>query len=138
MKKLEFCVLWECNEIQTMNGAEIHKQGAGKHDEGDVNEDTVTVSLRQLGIHYMKNLECIWKGPVHKGFSLSNLKSLVLCTCPRLSTIFTLNLLENLNILEELVIEDCPEINSLVTCEFGVENEWFKIVHLPSLKKMSL
>ncbi|RVW77539.1 hypothetical protein CK203_050281 [Vitis vinifera] len=57
---------------------------------------------------------------------------------PRLSTIFTLNLLENLNILEELVIEDCPEINSLVTCEFGVENEWFKIVHLPSLKKMSL
>ena len=46
MKKLEFCVLWECNEIQTMNGAEIHKQGAGKHDEGDVNEDTVTVSLR--------------------------------------------------------------------------------------------
>ena len=35
------------------------------------------------------------------------------------------------------MIEDCPEINSLVTCEFGVENEWFKIVHLPSLKKMS-
>ncbi|RVW77559.1 putative disease resistance protein [Vitis vinifera] len=78
--------------------SEIHKQRAGKQDEGDVNEDTVTVSLR---------------------------------------TIFTLNLLENLNILEELVIEDCPEINSLVTCEFDVENEWFKIVHLPSLKKMS-
>ena len=70
---------------------------------------------------------------------LSNLKSLELHACPYLTTIFTLDLLENLNILEELVVERCPEIISIVTHEVPVEHRRFTLVtYLPKLKKLSL
>ncbi|RVW64237.1 Disease resistance protein RPS2 [Vitis vinifera] len=136
MKKLEVCVLGECKEIQTLvDGAEINKQ---EDNARDVNEDTVLGSLQYLSIHYMKNLRSFWKGPVQKG-CLSSLKSLALHTCPQLTTIFTLDLLENLNILEELVIENCPKINSLVTHELPAEEiQLCSIEHLPKLKKISL
>ncbi|XP_059596936.1 disease resistance protein At4g27190 [Vitis vinifera] len=136
MKKLEVCVLGECKEIQTLvDGAEINKQ---EDNARDVNEDTVLGSLQYLSIHYMKNLRSFWKGPVQKG-CLSSLKSLALHTCPQLTTIFTLDLLENLNILEELVIENCPKIISLVTHELPAEEiQLCSIDHLPKLKKISL
>ena len=134
--KLGVCVLGECKEIQTLvDGAEINKQ---EDNARDVNEDTVLGSLQYLSIHYMKNLRSFWKGPVQKG-CLSSLKSLALHTCPQLTTIFTLDLLENLNILEELVIENCPKIISLVTHELPAgEIQLCSIEHLPKLKKISL
>ncbi|RVW62676.1 hypothetical protein CK203_062675 [Vitis vinifera] len=52
---------------------------------------------------------------------------------------FHLDLLENLNILEELVIENCPKIISLVTHELPAEEiQLCSIEHLPKLKKISL
>ena len=136
MKELEVCVLGECKEIQTLvDGAEINKQ---EDNAGDANEETVLGSLRYLSIHYLKNLRSILKGPVQKG-CLSSLKSLALHTCPQLTTVFTWDLLENLNILEELVIENCPKIISLVTHELPAEEiQLCSIEHLPKLKKISL
>ena len=124
MENLKFCLLGECNEIQTIVDA-----GNG----GDV----LLGSLKYLNLHYMKNLRSIWKGPLCQG-SLFSLKSLVLYTCPQLTTIFTLNLLKNLRNLEELVVEDCPEINSIVTHDVPAEDLPLWIYYLPNLKKISL
>lgn len=56
-------------------------------------------------------------------------------SCPNLTSIFTTSLLGNLDNLEELIIEDCPQINSLVSQESSCfEPNPF----LPSLKKISL
>ena len=136
IKNLEFCVLGECSQIESIvDGAEIYTQG---DEGGDVCAEIILGSLQYLRLHYMKNLRSIWKGPIQRG-CLSNLKSLELHECPYLTTIFTLDLLENLNILEELVVEHCPEIISIVTHEVPVEHRWFSLVtYLPKLKKLSL
>ncbi|RVW62684.1 putative disease resistance protein [Vitis vinifera] len=132
IKNLEFCVLGECSQIESIvDGAEIYTQG-------DVCAEIILGSLQYLRLHYMKNLRSIWKGPIQRG-CLSNLKSLELHACPYLTTVFTLDLLENLHILEELVVERCPEIYSVVTHEVPVEHRRFPLVtYLPKLKKLSL
>ncbi|GMP79242.1 hypothetical protein CsSME_00034867 [Camellia sinensis var. sinensis] len=80
------------------------------------------------------NLRRIWEGPIGKG-CLSKLKYMALHSCPNLTSIFTTSLLGNLDNLEELIIEDCPQINSLVSQESSCfEPNLF----LPSLKKISL
>ena len=123
MENLKFCVLGECNQIQTIVDTD---------NDGDV----LLESLQYLNLHYMKNLRSIWKGPP-SGRSLLSLKSLMLYTCPQLATVFTLNLLENLCHLEELVVEDCPKINSLVTSE-DLSDLPLCLDYLPKLKKISL
>ncbi|KAL6328737.1 hypothetical protein AAG906_003754 [Vitis piasezkii] len=136
MKKLEFCVLGEYNKIEIIvDGAEDCKQG---EDDGDVYGENILGSLQFLRLHYMKNLVSIWKRPVWKG-CLCSLKSLALHECPQLTAIFTLGLLENLNSLEELVAEWCPEINSIVTHEDPAEHRPFPLrTYLPNLRKISL
>ncbi|GFY89280.1 hypothetical protein Acr_06g0012200 [Actinidia rufa] len=120
MNKVKFCLLVECNELQTIIDA---KQ-----------EEIVLRSLQYLFIHYMKNMQSICKGPVGKG-CLSNLKSFALHTCPSLTTLFTVEMLGNLINLEGLVVEDCPKIDSLVSLQpSGLMSGLF----LPSLKKISL
>jgi disease resistance protein RPS2 len=61
---------------------------------------------------------------------------LTLRTCPQLTTIFTKGLLDNLYNLEELTIEDCPSIKTLVSCEISAEHKTFEL--LPNLKRISL
>ncbi|KAJ9687689.1 hypothetical protein PVL29_016250 [Vitis rotundifolia] len=123
--KLEFCVLGECSKIQTLvDGAENYRQGY-------VYQKIILGSLRYLRLHYMKNLGSIWKGPIWEG-CLSRLESLELYACPQLKTTFTLALLENLNRLKELVVENCPKINSLVTHEVPAEDMLLK-TYLPDI-----
>ena len=127
MVKLEFCLLVECNELRTVI------DGNYKCTDG-VDKKPVFGQLQYLGIHYMKNLESIWKGPIDEG-SLSNLRTLALHTCPSLTTIFTVDMLCNLINLEKLIVEDCPTIGSLVSLQpSGLMSGLF----LPSLKKISL
>lgn len=126
LEQLRCCVLGECNELQVLIHVEDFKE------EGD----GITLgSLEYLYVYYMKNLEAIWRGPVPKG-SLSCLKSLTLRTCPRVIRIFTPELLENLCNLEELVVEDCPGLSSLVSCKYSGQSE--APFYMPALRKMSL
>ena len=105
MKNLKFCILGECNEIQTIGDV-------------DVDDDKVVVlgSLEYLNLYYMKNLRSIWNGPYGCVF-LYSLKALEPYSCPQLTTIFTLELVKNLKSLKELVVEDCPKINNILTYE---------------------
>ena len=123
MENLKFCVLQECKEIEAI--VNVH-EGA--------DDDVRLHSLEYLSVHYMKNLRSICKGQSLPLWSCSLLflKVLKLYSCPQLTTIFTWDLVEILYNLEELVVEDCPEINSLVM--LTAEPSWY----LPKLKKVSL
>ena len=126
MENLKFCVLQECKEIEAI---------VNVNDGAD--DDVRLLSLEYLSVHYMKNLRSICKGQSLPPWSCSLLflKVLKLYSCPQLTTIFTWDLVEILNNLEELVVEDCPEINSLVM--FTAEQSWRRW-YLRKLKKMSL
>ncbi|KAF5951975.1 hypothetical protein HYC85_009919 [Camellia sinensis] len=129
MINLKLCLLVECNELKT-----IIDEGGDYKCESDVDERLVLGSLEYLGIYYMKNLRSVYNGPIVKG-CLSKLKFLRFRTCTSLNSIFTPGLLGNLENLEELIVEDCPKIKSLVSHESTmVESTHF----LPALKKMSL
>ncbi|KAH7836118.1 hypothetical protein Vadar_032917 [Vaccinium darrowii] len=125
INEVKFCLVMECNEFRTIIDSEQFYQG----------KDAIVLgSLERLIIRYLKNVESIWKGPVGKG-SLSNLKSLVVFTCPNLTTLLTIDILGNLSNLEELIVEDCPKIESIVSLKSsGSKSDLF----LPSLKKISL
>ncbi|XP_059445386.1 disease resistance protein At4g27190-like [Corylus avellana] len=155
MKQLKCCVVGECNEVEVI----IDETDARKEDnEADANEDDdvdaweeddrneivsktsgdikiVLGSLEYLYIYYMKNLGRIWEGPVQPK-CLSILKFMTLRTCPQLTTIFTTGLLDNLYNLEELTVEDCPSIKTLVSCKISTEPKTFDF--LPNLKRISL
>ncbi|KAI8004392.1 Disease resistance protein RPS2 [Camellia lanceoleosa] len=132
MVELKFCLLVECNELQTIiDGVEFRCRRSTCE---SVDKTPVFQSLEYLGIHCMMNLRSIWEGPIGKG-CLSKLKYMALHSCPNLTSIFTTSLLGDLDNLEELIIEDCLQINSLVSQEsLCFEPNPF----LPSLKKISL
>ncbi|KAF5951972.1 hypothetical protein HYC85_009916 [Camellia sinensis] len=126
MVKLRFCLLVECNELQTIID--------GDYEYPLYLDKPVFKDLEYLGIHYMRNLQSIWKGPIDEG-CLSNLRVLALHMCPNLTTIFTPNLLGNLRRLEELRVEDCCKIKSLVSQESSDLKHGYV---LQSLRRISL
>ena len=138
MEKLKCLVMGECSEVQVIIDE------ADGYEEDDSNEivsesygteKIVLGSLEYLYVYYMKSLRSIWEGPLQPE-SLVRLKSLTLCTCPQLTTIFTPGLLANLCNLEELKVDDCPSIKSIVSREISTEH---KISYfLPELKRISL
>ncbi|KAH7845610.1 hypothetical protein Vadar_004041 [Vaccinium darrowii] len=138
LNEVKFCLVMECNEFRTIiDSKQFNQRNDGQaesEDFQDFDEAIVLGSLERLIVRYMKNMESIWKGPVGKG-SMSSLKSLALHTCPNLTTLFTIDMLSNLINLEELIVEDCPKIDSLVSLKnSGSKSGLF----LPSLKKISL
>ncbi|XAR49329.1 hypothetical protein NMG60_11032498 [Bertholletia excelsa] len=122
MNRLKYCCLVGCNELETII------------EQGEV-QRIVFESLNHLGVYYMKSLKSVCKGSIAKG-SFSKLKRLSFITCTNLTSIFTQCLLCNLDNLEELLVEDCPKIKSLVSQEPPLEKS--STLFLPCLKKMSL
>ena len=105
--------------------------------ENDTDDGDVILHSLELSVHYMKTLRSIWKGESLSPWSSSLLflKVLKLYSCPQLTTIFTWDLVGNLNSLEEIVVEDCPQIKNLVMLTDGASWErWY----LRKLKKVSL
>uniref|UniRef100_A0A2N9FJT1 Uncharacterized protein n=1 Tax=Fagus sylvatica TaxID=28930 RepID=A0A2N9FJT1_FAGSY len=133
MEKLKCLVLGECNEVQMI----IDKEDDCNEivSKSSSTEKIVLESLEYLYVYYMKSLRSIWEGSVQKN-SLFLLKSLTLRTCPQLTTIFTQGLLANLCNLEELKVEDCPSIYSIVSCKISAELKTSDL--LLNLKKISL
>jgi len=127
MRQLKCCVVGECNEVEViMDEADAHEEDGR----------SILGSLEYLCIYYMKNLRSIRKVPVQRT-CLSSLKYLTLRTCPKLTTIFTNGFLEKLWNLEELTVDDCPSIKTMVSCETSADQH--KTAHFfPKLKRMSL
>ncbi|KAK3420795.1 hypothetical protein EUGRSUZ_G00253 [Eucalyptus grandis] len=135
MDQLKWCVLGECNEIEVLVDASdtLHQEAlAESHCKSICLE-----SLEFLYVYYMRNLRNIWKGSMQKG-CLSSLKLLTLCKCPELTVIFSSEMLDNLNNLEEVTVEDCPAIVSLISCQTSTGKVPEMPYFLPILKKLSL
>ncbi|XP_038997216.1 probable disease resistance protein At4g27220 [Hibiscus syriacus] len=138
MKGLKFCLLAECNKMETLFDGEIH-YGRNEDDQSESEPDCVEPvldSLEYLSIYYMENLQIIWRGPNRFG-CMSKLKFLALHTCPQLSKIFSPALLENFVNLEEIILEDCPLVTSLVS-HTSTKPMISDKIFLPSLKRLLL
>nr|KYP76856.1 Disease resistance protein At4g27190 [Cajanus cajan] len=117
---LQVCILAECNEMETIvDGGYLHDEHA-------------LPNLEFLSIFYMKNLRSICESPEH---SFLHLKSIALHTCPMLTTIFTLESLYNLPLLEEIIIEDCPKVTTLISHD---SPEQKTMAFLPRLRMITL
>ncbi|KAL8116346.1 hypothetical protein AgCh_022738 [Apium graveolens] len=127
LTELKFCLMVDCNEMQTVFDGNDFNLGVANY--GDE-----ILSLQYLAIHYLKNLENIWRGP-GVGCCVHSLKVLVLHTCPNLTTIFTPVLLGDLVNLKEIIVDDCPKITSLIAEE---STQLTATEYLPRLKKLSL
>jgi disease resistance protein RPS2 len=126
MWQLKCCVVGECNEVEViMDGADAHNRA-----------EDVLGKLEYLCIYYMKNLRSIWRGLLQP-LNLYFLKYLTLRTCPRLTTIFANGIIHYLRNLEELTVDDCPSITTIVSCETSAELKT-SYHSLPKLKRMSL
>ncbi|KAH1074640.1 hypothetical protein J1N35_026968 [Gossypium stocksii] len=109
MKGLKFCVLAECNKMETLIDGEMHYE-RNEDDQSESRPGSVQhmlESLEFLSTYYMEDLQCICRGADRFG-CMSKLKFLALHACPHLSKIFSLTLLENFINLEEIIVEDCP------------------------------
>ncbi|KAK2632910.1 hypothetical protein EUGRSUZ_L00914 [Eucalyptus grandis] len=122
MEQLKCCIIWESDRSEIVS-------------ETWEDDTRFLESLEYLYVYYMKSLRCIYEGPPRQG-SLSHLKCLALVTCPQLTTIFTPGLLKNLDSLEELKVEDCPLVLSLVMC--GDTSIYESTHFLSNLKRISL
>ncbi|GKU99892.1 hypothetical protein SLEP1_g12672 [Rubroshorea leprosula] len=150
MKNLEFCLLTECNEIQTIidDGKPCEQEQIGIVEDEVINHESggeafsaqehVLLNLQYLHIYYLKNLVSIWRNRAGDKPCLSGLKVLELHVCAKLEVIFLPALLNNLGKLEVLIVDDCPELTSVVS---PTSNASFKSAldcFLPSLKMMLL
>ncbi|KAI9072178.1 hypothetical protein K1719_045845 [Acacia pycnantha] len=99
LKQLRLCILGECNEMQSIVDMDEYEAAT------DLKE---SFGMQFLVIFYMKNLRSIINKPIHDRPIFCELKLLALHTCPELTTIFTMDSLDSLVNLEELIVEDCP------------------------------
>ncbi|XP_076923883.1 disease resistance protein At4g27190-like [Bidens hawaiensis] len=113
IRRLKYCLLMECNEMQTLIDQDDFCEQKTKSSHS---EDEVLGSLQYLSIHFLKKLQRISKGQIGRN-SLSCLRMLAPHTCPELTSIFTECLLHNLQNLAEVIVEDCPKVNCLVYLE---------------------
>jgi len=138
MEQLKCCIIGECNQIKVIvDGIDVYDEADRSGIVSEILEDDTRLlkSLEYLYVYRMKSLSCIYEGPLHRG-SLSHLKCLALVACPRLTTLFTPGLLENLDSLEELKVKDCRVVSSLVTSE---DTPIYESTHfLPNMKRISL
>ncbi|XP_022737338.1 uncharacterized protein LOC111290300 [Durio zibethinus] len=138
MKWLKFCLLAECNKMETLIDGEMHyERNEDDRSESDLGSvEHVLESLEYLSIYYMDNLGSIWRGPNRYG-CMSKLKFLALHTCPQLINIFSHSLLENFVNLEEIILEDCPQVTSLLS-HASVKPKISDKIFLPRLKRLLL
>lgn len=136
MHQLKCCVLGECNEVcYLLDGMDFsEKEGSSEIVSEYLFDGHILGSLEYLHMYYMRSLRGIYTGPYKK--CLCNLKSLTLQTCPQLAIIFTPDLLHDLSNLEELTVEDCEAVTSLVTVHDSTIHGSSCFLH--KLKRISL
>ncbi|BAT73544.1 hypothetical protein LR48_Vigan01g036400 [Vigna angularis] len=119
VSRLKVCILAECNEMETIV------------DGDNLPDEPFSLMLELLSVFYMKNLRSICQGCSPFSF----LKFMTLHTCPMLTTIFTSRTFISLPFLEEIHVEDCPKVTTLISHDSPKRKPAF---FLPKLRVMSL
>ena len=122
MDTLLACTVEGCKEIETIINGDGTERG------------TALQCLEYMCIHNLPKLEIIWKGPVLAG-SLHQLKILILTKCPKLKNIFSNGMIQQLHHLQQLTVQECHEIEEIVT---ESENHGLDPGSLPRLKSLVL
>ncbi|KAK4852577.1 hypothetical protein QYF36_025166 [Acer negundo] len=78
----------------------------------DVEQELSLPSLKVLYLYWLKELECLCKGPTHL-LSMPNLKKLSVIRCNRLRHMFSPSIARNFMQLEELIIKNCGELEQI-------------------------
>ncbi|XLS73866.1 hypothetical protein HN51_030731 [Arachis hypogaea] len=115
LEQLRVCILAECKEMQTIVGGDEE-------------------SKKHLGRLNSSSL-LIWYV----------LQSLSLQSCPKLTTLFSVDFVGNLSLLKELVVKDCPKLSTLISYKSSkpsadtflpkLSKLW--LLHLPELTSIS-
>ncbi|XP_030955401.1 probable disease resistance protein At1g61300 isoform X2 [Quercus lobata] len=121
INKMQGCLIDGCNEIETIV-------------DGNNITGSALICLEKMLINNVPNLKTIWEGPVHYG-SLSQLTILTLCKCLNLKMIFSSGMIKELSKLQHLEVEECPEIEEIIT---ESENIGLEPDVLPRLKMLVL
>lgn len=115
------CLIKSCNEIEMI----IDANGT---------TGVALECLEKMYMQYLPNLKSIWEGPVHTG-SLANVTTLSLYKCPEMKKIFSTGMIQQLSQLQNLIVEECPEIEELI---MESENRGLIPSALPKLKTLVL
>ncbi|GMY04863.1 disease resistance protein RPS2-like [Fagus crenata] len=121
INKMRGCLIEGCDEIETI----VHCNSEGR---------SALECLEKMYINNVPKLESIWEGPIHAG-SLARLTTLTLRRCLKLKKIFSNGMIEQLFKLEHLSIEECPEIEEIIT---ESENNGLKTDAFPRLNMVVL
>ncbi|KAB8340726.1 hypothetical protein FH972_022289 [Carpinus fangiana] len=126
INRMRGCLIEGCNEIETIvDGDSLHFNSL---------QESALECLEVMYINNVPKLASIWEGPVHAG-SLARLKTLTLCKCPSLKMIFSNGMIAQLSELQNLKVEECPEIEEII---MESENRGLEPDVLPSLKTLVL
>ncbi|XVF65772.1 hypothetical protein PTKIN_Ptkin09bG0277100 [Pterospermum kingtungense] len=121
MNKLEYCIISECPDLETIADSE------------EVTE-AVFPCLEHLSIHYSWSLTYVCEGVVPEG-SFAALRILTLHACPKLTYVFKTSMLQFIYSLEELQVDDCEAIETIVSTDEEVTDTESCCI---SLKKLTL
>ncbi|GMY19859.1 probable disease resistance protein At4g27220 isoform X2 [Fagus crenata] len=121
INRMRVCLIEGYDEIETI----VH---------GNSVDRSALEWLQKMFINNAQKLESIWEGPVHAG-SLARLTTLTLQRCLKLKKIFSKGIIEQLFKLEHLSVEECPEIEEIIT---NSENTGLEPEALPKLRTLVL
>ncbi|XP_010250007.1 PREDICTED: disease resistance protein At4g27190-like isoform X2 [Nelumbo nucifera] len=89
-------------------------------------------SLEELNLYHMQNLEGVWEGMVPDGDNLRNIKKIKVHECPRLKSLISYALLQQLENLREIEVTFCYSMEEVIAAK--AVNEYA----LPRLQSISL
>ncbi|KAJ7946532.1 Disease resistance protein [Quillaja saponaria] len=106
-------------------------------DESDTSNGSILPNLEQLFLKSLLNLKTVFEGPLHPR-NLSKLQILEIINCPILERIFINGSIWQLSGLKKLTIQDCYEIEELITEPEGTETECIVLTKLETLALINL
>ncbi|XP_030955452.1 disease resistance protein At4g27190-like isoform X2 [Quercus lobata] len=121
INKMRGCLIEGCNEIETIV-------------DGNRIDGRALICLEKMVINNVLELKTIWEGPIHSE-SLSQLTTLTLSKCLKLKMIFSSGMIKVLSKLQHLEVEECLELEEIITVS---ENNGMEPDVLPKLKMLVL
>ncbi|XP_019706708.2 probable disease resistance protein At4g27220 [Elaeis guineensis] len=119
LKRLKECEVWQCRKMENVVITEEAEEG-------------ILPELEILRLFYLPNLKSIWEGNGTPG-SFGRIKNITIINCANVMYLFSSNVLQLLNSLENLCIETCPWMVEIVRGEVGNG-----VIALPKLRRIVL